>query len=133
MKTKSVLIIVTICSLLVTSNLVAQPKGNRMMPPPPDSVHVRKMVDKMARELSLTPEQKNEISTIMLVQMEAGKKKHDLLKSKRIEENEKTRNEVNEKIKAVLNDEQATAFVLFQEHHHPGRDQGNRHRPCPNN
>ena len=122
MKTKRVLIIVTINLVFITTNLVAQPRNDRMTsPPPPDSIHIQKMVDEMEKELSLTVEQKKEISTIFLTQMKAGKKKRDLMEAKRIEENRQVRKEVDEKVKAVLNEEQAMAYVLFEEKHRKER------------
>ena len=108
----------TIGLLIIAFQLNAQPREKRIgPPPPPDSIHIQKMLDDMGKELALTEEQKTEISQIFFNQMKIQKEKMDKMEAKRITDREQTRKEMDEKVKALLSEDQATAYVVFEGRH----------------
>ena len=119
MKTKRVLFIAIIGIIMTGFQLNAQPQERFIGPPPPDSIHIQKMIEEMGKELALSSEQKTEISAIFFNEMKTQKKKQDEIKAKRILEREQTHKEINEKVKSLLTEDQALAFVLFEENHKP--------------
>ena len=130
MKTKRVLIIATI-GLLTAFHLNAQPHDRSLAPPPPpDSIHIQKMMDEMGKVLALTKEQKTEISQIFFNQMKVQKKEMTKMEAERITEREQTRKELDEKVKALLSEDQATAYVVFEARHKP-ECPPRPPKPCP--
>lgn len=131
MKTKQVMLIGTIGMLLIAFQLNAQPREKRMgPPPPPDSIHVQKMMDDMGKALALTQEQKTEISQIFLDEMKTQKKKQINMEAERILEREQTRKELDQKVKNLLSEDQATAYIVFEERHRP-ENRPRPPKPCP--
>lgn len=96
--------------------------GEPQRPILPDSVHVVKMVDKMADELSLTDQQK---TTLLKMNLEHFRKVRAIVKKDKTgheatrEKLETMRKQVEKQMASVLNDDQKEQFKHFLETHRP--------------
>lgn len=111
------LIGITILMISVT-NVSAQnrrPQERRMAP---DSTQIIKMVDNLAKELSLTDTQKAKIKELHLAQMEEMKANMESGKNDRKkmrEEMEESRKELQEKVMELLTNEQKEKYIKLME------------------
>ena len=105
--------------LLIAGNLFAQPqqRGGMQGPPPlPDSVQIVKMVDELATAISLSDEQKKQVSELHFAHFEEAKELMEENKSDR--ENHRQamddlRQEFDEQVKELLTEKQLKDFEKF--------------------
>ena len=93
-------------------------------PKPPNPEQMEKMVNELAKELSLSTEQKEAILKIQLDQMKAMKEKMDKQGPPDRATMEAARKELDQKTMVLLSAEQKTKYTKFMESHKPPRRGG---------
>ena len=113
--------------ILITGNLLAQP-GQRPQHPPkiPDSAQISQMVDDLSVTLSLTDGQKSKISDLYtnhFAELKTKMENNKAINEKQREIMDNFRKNFEERVKAVLTDEQDEIFEIFLKDHRPIHDQ----------
>ncbi len=107
---------------ILSGSLFAQPQHRQGPPPLPDSTKIVKMVDELAKKLSLKEEQKTEIEKLHhehfaeAEQLMAG---HKSEREKHRQKMDALRQDFEEQVKALLNAKQKTEFEQFVKKHKP--------------
>lgn len=92
----------------------AQPRKGQHPKELPNAEKVEKMLNHLAKELSLTDEQKSEIKALYLTHFAELRKDHEKREIERLK-HEEQRNEFFASVKAELNEEQVEKFDKFNE------------------
>ena len=114
--------------LFISGAALAQPKGKPSKIP--DSAEIENMVDKLAKHLSLTSDQKNEVLNLYKNHFEEVIEKREDIKE--LNENAKTemskhRQAFEGKVKNLLSDDQQEKFKEFLRNHESQRkNRGNK-------
>ncbi|MBC8186494.1 hypothetical protein H8E88_35890 [candidate division KSB1 bacterium] len=101
----------------LTSNLLqAQPRQERRGPMPPDSTQIVKMVDELAKAVSLSEKQKEEVLKLHFehfshakAEMGKGQRNHEAMRKA----HDEMRAKFEKQIKAVLNEKQQAKFEKY--------------------
>lgn len=102
--------------LLISGNLSAQPQRQSGPPPLPDSEQIVEMVDELAETLSLSEEQKSDVSDLYFVHFEEARKlrnEHEGDRENHRQTMDALRDDFEEQVKEILTDEQITEFEVF--------------------
>jgi hypothetical protein len=105
--------------LLIAGNLFAQPpqRGGMQGPPSfPDSAQIFKMIDELDEAISLSKEQKSKVSELYFSHFEEAKELMEDKKGNRESHREAMdalRQEFDEQVKDLLNENQKTKFEKF--------------------
>lgn len=119
--------------LLIAGNLLAQPpqRGGMQGPPPlPDSTQIVKMVDELAKEISLTDKQKTKVSELYFAHFEEAGELQEKFKGDREghrEAMDDLRAEFDEQVKDLLTEDQAEEFEEYVKNRQK-QQRGNRPR-----
>ncbi len=109
--------------LLIAGNLFAQPsqRGGMQGPPPlPDSVQIEKMVDELTKSISLSDEQKIQVSELHFDHFAEAKELMEENKKDRKSHHEAMddlREEFDEQVKDLLTENQVEEFEEFIKNH----------------
>ena len=122
-KIKSRMLSLVMGSLLIAGSLFAQPAQNRNHPPMlPDSSGIVQMVDELATNLSLTDEQKVDVSKIYFahfVEAEELMEEHKGDRENHRKAMDDLRQEFEEQVKDLLTDEQKIKFEKSVKNNRP--------------
>ena len=99
----------------ITSSLSAQQREGKGSPPIPDEAQINKMVDVLATELSISEAQKTEILALYTNHFNEVKSSMSSGERPSREEMESLKEEFEDSVKSVLNDEQQDLFDEFME------------------
>ena len=109
----------TIVMLLITGNLFAQPpqRGGMQGPPPlPDSTQIVQMVDELATTISLSDDQKTQVSDLYFAHFEEARElmeEHEGDREGHREAMEDLREEFDDQVKDLLSKDQVEKFEKF--------------------
>ncbi|MDX1699105.1 MAG: hypothetical protein R3250_00740 [Melioribacteraceae bacterium] len=115
---KTFVLLMTI--MFVSVAVLGQSKGKP--PRVPDSEEIETMVNKLARDISLSPDQKSEILNLYKNHFEEVKEKMEQERDKQKVEREKMaehREAFKDEVKSLLNEEQQDKFDEFMKNHRP--------------
>lgn len=104
--------LLVVIGLIFGQEVIAQQKQHQGPPPIPNQEQIDKMVDEMAKTLSLDKEQKKEVKKKFAKHFEEVKAKIEASRPKR-EEMEALKSDFEKDVKSVLNDEQKKQFDAF--------------------
>ncbi len=112
--------------LMLYANLYGQQRPEHRPPLLPDSVHIVKMVDEMAKALTLTRGQKEQVAELHFSHFKQAKEMMKKNKESREAERrvmDSLRKEFEEQLKALMNDKQKTDFEKFMKKPRPRPNQ----------
>ena len=117
---KSILIALTIVFFIISS-LYSQQQQQSRPPKLPDSSQIEHMVEQLTKILSLSAEQKEQVSKLHLKHFKEAKEQME--KNREARENNRKAMEVlrksfEEQLKTLFNDEQKKEFEKFIKNHH---------------
>ncbi|QKG79874.1 Spy/CpxP family protein refolding chaperone [Tenuifilum thalassicum] len=134
MKTKiglNAIKMVVLVAVMLLGNAVKAQDHQRPMPQQriPDSTQVVKMVNRMAKKLNLTDEQKQKFVEFHLEHFKQVKAKQEEINGTREhnrKEMESLRQELDKKLKSILTDEQKVEFDKLIQENRPKREEHQR-------
>ncbi len=120
-KTYKYILLLLSAILFSSGSLFAQSQQKRNHPPKlPSKVEITKIVKELSEDISLSSEQKNEVSTLFNSHFDEAKtkmKEHETTHKMNRAEMDKLRNNFEIRIKSLLNDEQKIGFDNFMKNH----------------
>jgi len=130
-KISSSLLSILVCVFLISNLSQAQPGRQHRPPMLPDSSQIVKMVDELAKAISLSEQQKEQVLKLHFEHfnqaknmMEKEQKHHEEMRKAHDESREK----FEKQIKALLNEKQQAEFDEFLKKHYERREE-RQHRP----
>jgi hypothetical protein len=129
-KIKKNIILFLALLIFAGGNLLAQSRQSR--PKVPNKEEIQNLVTELAKELSLTSGQKNDIENLFVKHFEEVKQKMKEHKEKMENEKEKMdkrRKEFEDSIKNLLNEKQQVQFDEFMKNHKPHKENSKQTPP----